>query len=173
MRLVNPTGTVNDRELGARAATNTSWPEALSGLKIGILSNSKPKVASLFDHLSVALHARGVETTCSLIKPGPTVPASTEQISELARSTEVVIAGVCDVGTATSWGCCSRIRPCSANGANVPTGHGNNFDLLLFLQFAPLPNHRTWTTFTRAAHTRCLSIVFLGAQDQATAGSRS
>jgi hypothetical protein len=104
MRLVNPTGTVNDRELGARAATNASWPEALSGLKIGILSNSKPKVASLFDHLSVALHARGVETTCSLIKPGPTVPASTEQISELARSTEVVIAGVCDGGTAASGG---------------------------------------------------------------------
>lgn len=104
MKLVDPTGTVRGRTLTAIAATGSSWPDALSGLKIGFLSNGKPNIASLFEQLSRFLHTRGAETACSLIKPGPTVPAGPDQISKLAASTELVITGVCDGGTATSWG---------------------------------------------------------------------
>jgi len=103
--LIDPAGKV-----GGLAATlvgkqnGVTWPQQPSQARIGFLSNGKPNIASLFRQLSEMLGQEGAVTVCSLIKPGPTVPAGPERIGHLATSTTVVVVGVCDGGTATSWG---------------------------------------------------------------------
>jgi hypothetical protein len=109
MALVDPTGKVSGLTL-AESHSDIRWPRMLKGTAVGFLSNGKPNVASLFQRLSEALQAEGAVTIPPIIKPGPTVPAGKERVAELVEATDIVITGVCDGGTATSWGVVDTIE---------------------------------------------------------------
>lgn len=105
MKLVDPTGIVASTAAQADSLRKQlSWPQDLARVRVGFLSNGKPNIASLFEQLSASLIGRGAVPACSLIKPGPTTPAGKERIEQLADAAGIVITGVCDGGTATSWG---------------------------------------------------------------------
>ncbi len=100
--IVDPRGRVAGT--GSLPAPNVAWPGSSEGVEIGILGNGKPNVDALLNRLARALQADGAHIGCSLIKPGPMTPAGAERIEQLSIRSELVITGVCDGGTATSWG---------------------------------------------------------------------
>jgi hypothetical protein len=105
MTVVDPRGNVGGIASTLSKQNNPpDWPQKLNCAKIGLLSNGKPNIASFFAQLADDLKTRDAAVTCSLIKPGPTTPAGEERIAQLVASADIVITGVCDGGTATSWG---------------------------------------------------------------------
>lgn len=101
--IIDPRGTIAAISTGSQTKT-AHWPGSLREASVGFLGNGKPNVASFFERLGGALEAQGAKISCSLVKPGPTTPAGEDRIAQLAASSNLVVTGVCDGGTATSWG---------------------------------------------------------------------
>ncbi|MBX3663120.1 MAG: hypothetical protein KF804_11765 [Burkholderiales bacterium] len=100
--IVDPRGRVAG--ICTQPAPAATWPATPEGIAIGVLGNGKPNVDALLERLVRALQADGAHIACSLIKPGPMTPAGAERIAQLSAMSDLVITGVCDGGTATSWG---------------------------------------------------------------------
>lgn len=103
MNVIDPRGRIGGIA-SASAGRSAAWPQNLQHVRTGVLGNGKPNVGAFLELLSKGLEARGATTVCSLVKPGPTTPAGPERIGQLVSSANVVVTGVCDGGTATSWG---------------------------------------------------------------------
>jgi hypothetical protein len=101
--IIDPRGNIAAISTSGKTKT-ANWPGSLRQASAGFLGNGKPNVASFFERLAGVLEAHGAKTSCSLVKPGPTTPAGEERVAQLAASSNLVITGVCDGGTATSWG---------------------------------------------------------------------
>ena len=102
LEILNPAGSV-DHEPGNSTIIPT-WPKELPGTSFGILSNGKSNMAQFYKRLSQHIHRGGAEVMCSLVKEGPVVPAGNERLDKLASEADLIITGICDGGTATSWG---------------------------------------------------------------------
>lgn len=100
--LIDPRGRIAG--LDSARTFNAAWPGSPDRTVAGILSNGKPNVDALLEKLGQALKSNSAGISCALVKPGPTTPAGEERIAQLAASSNLVITGVCDGGTATSWG---------------------------------------------------------------------
>ncbi len=103
MDIIDPRGRVKELAT-ASGAPPAVWPEGPEQMRLGVLGNGKPNVGALLELLSKGLEERGAATVCVLVKPGPTTPAGSERIGQLASTANVVVTGICDGGTATSWG---------------------------------------------------------------------
>jgi hypothetical protein len=90
VKVLSPLGTMPDtvRSLAKRRPS-------LSGLRIGVLDNSKPNADVLLDRVAEALAAgAGGATIRRWTKPGSSRPA--KMIDEIAAATDVVLTGSAD-----------------------------------------------------------------------------
>ena len=105
IRVLDPAGLVQSfASARTLAMPPLQWPETLDSKKIGFLSNGKSNVEILFRIINELLVERGGNPVGSFIKEGPVVPAGDDLISALAETADIAIMGICDGGTATSWG---------------------------------------------------------------------
>ncbi len=105
IRVLDPAGLVQHHTSGSSLAMHPiQWPETLHNKKFGFLSNGKPNVENLCRIFGELLVEHGGKLACSFTKEGPVVPAGDDIISALAVSVDIVVMGVCDGGTAVSWG---------------------------------------------------------------------
>lgn len=82
----------------APAASETLYAsrklERLAGSKIGFIDNSKPNFGYLIDDLATLLVERhGVAKIVKHAKRGPSMPAATEVIDDIASQCDLVITG--------------------------------------------------------------------------------
>lgn len=92
MRLYSPEGTTVP--LSVVAAIR---PPSLSGLRIGLLDNTKAPVDRIMEHLGNRLRERYDNVTLvTVAKRHPSLPAEREVIERLATEADVVINGLGD-----------------------------------------------------------------------------
>ncbi len=106
--IIDPQGRIAGLDIASTA--KAAWPVDPGQVRIGILSNGKPNVDARLDRLVGSLQQLGIRQTLRLVKPGPTTPAGDQRIAQLTTSCSMVITGVCDGGTATSWGVHDALR---------------------------------------------------------------
>jgi hypothetical protein len=71
--------------------------EGLQGKHVGLLDNSKSKAGNMLDAVAAILHAQyGFTDIVRYRKPSASKPADPEVINELARTCDLVVAGVGD-----------------------------------------------------------------------------
>jgi hypothetical protein len=69
----------------------------LHGKRVGLLDNSKSKAGKMLDAVAAILHAQyGFTDIVRRRKPSASKPADPEVINELARTCDLVVAGVGD-----------------------------------------------------------------------------
>jgi hypothetical protein len=72
-------------------------PQALAGLTIGLLDNSKPNAGVLLERVAAGLAARwGAAGVRIWRKPGSSTAAAREALDEIARSAHVVLVASAD-----------------------------------------------------------------------------
>lgn len=78
----------------------SSLAPRLSGLqskRVGLLDNSKNKAGKMLDAVAAILHAEyGFTEVVRVRKPSASKPADPEVINELARTCDLVVAGIGD-----------------------------------------------------------------------------
>ena len=79
-------------------------PAGMASTRFGLLGNGKPNVASLMSRVGERLRDRGSGAGPTFTKGGPLGPAPAGMLEALAKESDMVLIGVSDGGTATSWG---------------------------------------------------------------------
>lgn len=100
--LVDPTGRPapfpKSKYISARS------PVIEPGMRVGFLSNGKPNVDLFCEQIFAGVVAAGANPTLKIVKRGPVEATPNSEIAALKESADIVIIGVADGGTATSWG---------------------------------------------------------------------
>ena len=61
-------------------------------------------MAQFYERLSEHIRRKGAGVVCSLVKGGPVVPAVSARLDKWVSEADLIITGIWDGGTATSWG---------------------------------------------------------------------
>jgi hypothetical protein len=78
-------------------------PAGLTGLRLGLLVNTKRNAADFLEEVAAALEAEhGVTTVLTRTKPSIVHPAPPEMLEEFRRETDVVVVGVGDCGSCSA-----------------------------------------------------------------------
>ena len=78
-------------------------PAQLSGLRLGLLVNTKRNAADFLEELSALLESEyGVRTVLTRTKPSIVHPAPPEMLEEFRGETDVVVVGVGDCGSCSA-----------------------------------------------------------------------
>ncbi|MGH3758929.1 UGSC family (seleno)protein [Actinophytocola sp.] len=81
--------------------TSAPRPADLGGLTVGLLDNNKPGASVILKHLGELLRGRGAAEVRYWCKPHPSGPS--QYVSEAAKEADIVISGVGDCGSCSSW----------------------------------------------------------------------
>ncbi|HEV7649061.1 MAG TPA: hypothetical protein VGP26_12925 [Actinophytocola sp.] len=81
--------------------TGAPRPEGLGGLTVGLLDNNKPGASIILTHLGELLRQRGAADVKYWCKAHPSGPSP--YVAEAAKQADIVISGVGDCGSCSSW----------------------------------------------------------------------
>lgn len=81
--------------------TSAERPKELTGLTVGLLDNNKPGASVILKHLGELLRQRGAAEVHYWRKALPSGPSP--YVNEAAKSADIVISGVGDCGSCSSW----------------------------------------------------------------------
>ncbi len=100
--IIDPTlGAPGGAERGRTALA--ARPAELTGLRLGLLVNTKRNAADFLEEVSTLLADRyGVVTTLTRTKPSIVHPAPAEMLDELRGESDVVVVGVGDCGSCSA-----------------------------------------------------------------------
>ena len=105
LTIVDPRGRIeNSMRTGNARDRVVRLPGSIAGVRFGFLGNGKPNVSALLNHVDARLREHGAEPSRTFTKAGPLGPAPADAIETLVQEADVVVIGVSDGGTATSWG---------------------------------------------------------------------
>lgn len=108
--IIDPRGAVSTWPDAAADRAPVRWREHLRDGRVGFLSNGKPNVRDFMEAVARQLAESGARAGCMLTKPGPLETAPAELIETLAQQSDIVLTGICDGGTASSWGVRDALR---------------------------------------------------------------
>lgn len=115
--IIDPTaGSSRPAQDAARRATR---PRALTGLRVGLLENTKRNAAAVLDAVGAVLEERhGAASLVRRTKQQFALPLSGELLDELARECDVVVVGVGDCGSCSAAAVADGI---ALERAGIPT----------------------------------------------------
>jgi hypothetical protein len=116
--IIDPTvGAPGDADRGRTALA--ARPDRLTGLRLGLLVNTKRNAADFLEEVSALLEAEhGVTTVLTRTKPSIVHPAPPEMLAELRGETDVVVVGVGDCGSCSASAIADGLQ---LESAGIPT----------------------------------------------------